>query len=67
MNENITYSAAMARLEEIMSHIQGGNVEIDKLTQELAEAQQLIDFCRSRIFKVDEDVKKMLDTLSDEL
>ena len=66
MNENITYSAAMARLEEIMSHIQGGNVDIDKLTQELAEAQQLIDFCRSRIFKV-EDVKKMLDTLSDEL
>ncbi len=67
MDKNITYNEAMMRLEEIMSHIQGGNVDIDKLTEELAEAQQLIDFCRSRIFKVDEDVKKMLDALSGEL
>lgn len=67
MDKNITYNEAMMRLEEIMSHIQGGNVDIDKLTEELAEAQQLIDFCRSRIFKVDKDVKKMLDALSDTL
>ena len=65
MNENITYNEAIARLEEIMNHLQGGNVDVDKLAKELAEAQELIAFCRSRIFKVDEDVKRILDSMSE--
>lgn len=65
MNENITYNEAVARLEEIMNHLQGGNVDVDKLAKELTEAQELIAFCRSRIFKVDEDVKRILDSMSE--
>ena len=61
MNEEITYSMAMARLEEIMGHIQGGNIDIETLTDELAEAQQLISFCRNRIYKLDEDIKALID------
>lgn len=67
MNKNVTYNEAVGRLEEIMNHIQGGGVDIDKLTEELSEAQELIAFCRSRLFKVDEDVKSILDSLSDAL
>lgn len=67
MENNIqTYSAAIARLEEIMSQIQGGNMDIDKLGTLLTEAQQLIEFCRGRLFKVDEEIKSLLDTISDE-
>ncbi len=67
MNENITYNEAVARLEEIMNHIQGGDVDIDKLARELSEAQELLQFCRARLFKVDEEVKKILESLSDTL
>ncbi len=61
MNDKITYSMAMARLEEIMGRIQGGNIDIETLTEELAEAQQLISFCRNRIYKLDEDIKALID------
>lgn len=61
MNDKITYSMAMARLEEIMGRIQGGNIDIETLTEELAEAQQLISFCRNRIYKLDEDIKVLID------
>lgn len=62
----MTYTEAMKRLEEIMTKIQSGDVDIDNLTKELAEAQELIVFCRDRIYKVEEDVKNIIDSLSQE-
>lgn len=62
----MTYTEAMKRLEEIMTKIQSGNVDIDNLTKELAEAQELIVFCRNRIYKVEEDVENIIDSLSQE-
>ncbi len=56
---NTTYSDAMARLEEIMGKIQGGRVDIDQLTGLLKEAQELVKFCRDKIYKVDEEIKSL--------
>lgn len=62
--ENINgYSEAMARLEAIMAQINAGNGDIDTLSDSLREAQELINFCRDKLFKVDEDVKKILDSI----
>ncbi|MBR6648654.1 MAG: exodeoxyribonuclease VII small subunit [Bacteroidaceae bacterium] len=66
MDKSMTYTEAMKRLEEIMTKIQSGDVDIDNLTKELADAQELIAFCRNRIFKVEEDVKNIIDSLSQE-
>jgi exodeoxyribonuclease VII small subunit len=69
--ENTTYSDAMARLEEIMGKIQGGRVDIDQLAGLLKEAQELVKFCREKLYKVDEEIKAlteaetMLKTISD--
>ena len=56
---NTTYSDAMARLEEIMGKIQGGRVDIDQLTGLLKEAQELVKFCREKLYKVDEEIKAL--------
>ena len=56
---NTTYSDAMARLEEMMGKIQGGRVDIDQLTGLLKEAQELVKFCRDKIYKVDEEIKSL--------
>ncbi|MBR2637343.1 MAG: exodeoxyribonuclease VII small subunit [Bacteroidaceae bacterium] len=60
MSDKMTYNMALARLEEIMAHIQSGNMDVEKLTHELSEAQELIKFCRNRIYKIDEEVKAMI-------
>ena len=57
--EKMTYSEAMMRLEEITAKIQGGKVDIDELAGLLKEAQELVKFCREKIYKVDEEIKAL--------
>ena len=57
--ENMTYAEAMARLEEIMGKIQGGKIDIDELAGLLKEAQELVKFCREKLYKVDEEIKSL--------
>ena len=65
-NGEYSYSQAVARLEEIMQAIQSGSVEIDTLYQLLREADELIKFCRTRLYEVDEEVKMVLDSMNEE-
>lgn len=65
-NGEYSYSQAVARLEEIMQSIQSGSVEIDTLYRLLREADELIKFCRTRLYEVDEEVKMLLDSMNEE-
>lgn len=57
--KKMTYAEAMARLEEIMGKVQGGRIDIDELAGVLKEAQELVKFCREKLYKVDEDIKAL--------
>ncbi len=59
--EKMRYSEAVARLEEIMAKVQSGRIDIDELAGLLKEAQELVRFCRNKLYKVDEEVKALLD------
>ena len=63
--ENLTYTQAVERLEEIMSSIQGGGMDVDKLAVALNEASELVQFCRGKLYKVDEEVKLLLENMDD--
>lgn len=64
--ENITYTQAVERLEEIMNSIQGGGMDVDKLAVALKEASVLVQFCRDKLYKVDEEVKQLLESMDEE-
>lgn len=55
-----SYSEAMKRLETIVSQIESGELDIDELGNQLKEAQKLIKFCRDKLYKADDEIKKML-------
>lgn len=61
--ENITYAQAVERLEEIMNSIQAGGMDVDKLAVALKEASELVQFCRGKLYKVDEEVKQLLEDI----
>jgi exodeoxyribonuclease VII small subunit len=61
-----TYSEAVKRLEEIQQQVQNGNEDIDSLYKLLKEADELIKFCRTRLYEVDEEVKMLLDSMNEE-
>lgn len=58
--ENLTYEAAMERLETIVQGFEQNKLELDQLTAQLAEAQELIKFCGTKLQQVETDVKKIL-------
>ena len=61
MEKKMTYEQAMKRLEEIVKKIESGEMDIDLLAQNLKEAQSLVEFCKEKLTKVEEEVKKCLD------
>lgn len=66
MDNNMTYAQAMERLEAIMNDVQGGKMDIDSLADVLKEADEIIKLCKSKLYKVDEEVKAVLQNISEE-
>jgi len=58
--EELTYEAALAQLEKLAREMEAGEVPIDLLAAKLKEAQTLLAFCKAKLTKADEEVKKLL-------
>ena len=61
MAKKETYTEAMKRLGAIVAQIEGNELDIDALGDRLKEAQKLIKFCREKLYKADEEIRRMLD------
>ena len=64
--DKMNYTQAVARLEEIMAAVQGGKVDVDELSGLLKEATELLRFCNDKLYKVDEEVKALINGMGDE-
>ena len=56
----MTYEKALSELNEIVTQIESGNLEIDKLSPALKRAQELLAFCKNQLTQVENDVNKIL-------
>ncbi|MBO4268061.1 MAG: exodeoxyribonuclease VII small subunit [Bacteroidaceae bacterium] len=56
------YEEALKRLEEIVSGIEENKLDIDRIGESLKEARELIKSCRDKLYKTDEEIKKILET-----
>ncbi len=65
--KKLTYAQAQERLEEIIKDIEGNPRDIDRLSSLLKEAKALIALCKKKLYKVEEDVKAVLDDGNDAL
>lgn len=61
MDKELTYEEAMKRLEDIVTKIESGEMDIDALAAHLEEAKKLAEFCKTKLTNVDAEVKKCLD------
>lgn len=64
--KDMTYSAAMSKLETILAEMRDGNCDIDSLSEKTATALALLKHCKEKLFKTDEEVKKCLSELAAE-
>lgn len=58
-----TYQEAVEKLRTIVADIERGDMDVDLLSDKVKEAARLIRLCKNKLYKVDKDVKKILETL----
>ena len=61
MKKNIKYEEAVAELQDIVTKMENGSLDIDKLCEELKKAQQLIALCKDKLTKTEEEIAKILE------
>ena len=56
----LTYNQAVQKLDELVKKMQSPECDIDQLSAYTTEALQLLKYCKDKLTKTDEQVKKAL-------
>ena len=62
-NNKETYNEAVTKLRRIVADIENEELDVDLLSEKVKEATRLIKLCKEKLYKVDEDVKNVLEEL----
>lgn len=62
----MTYGKAVAELESIVLKMQEDNCDIDSLSSYTSRALDLLKYCKEKLHKTDEEVRRCLDSLSEQ-
>ena len=58
--EHLKYEEAVDELQEIVDKMENDELDIDQLSEQLKRAKQLVKFCKDKLTKTDEEIKKLL-------
>jgi exodeoxyribonuclease VII small subunit len=58
-----SYNEAIEKLRLIVADIEKNDLDVDILAEKVREATRLIQLCKDKLFKADEEVKKILEHL----
>ena len=62
--EGKSYADAMKELEAIVAIMQSDECDIDSLSGYTSRALELLKYCREKLYKTDQEVKKCLEELN---
>jgi exodeoxyribonuclease VII small subunit len=63
MKEKVTYNESIEKLRVIVANIEKGELDVDELSENVKEASRLIKVCKEKLYKADEEVRKILEEL----
>ena len=58
--KKLTYSEAVAEIEQILTRLKSEQTDVDKLSAEVKRATELIAQCKARLTEVEATVKEQL-------
>jgi exodeoxyribonuclease VII small subunit len=59
-DEQLTYNGALEELRAIHARLRADDVDVDRLLEDVQRATYLLEFCRSRITAVGEQLEEVL-------
>ena len=60
-DEPTSYEDALKRLKEIVNQLEEKEIKIDNLSDTVLEAKELVDFCRKKLDKTEEDIQRIIE------
>lgn len=64
--KNMSYSEAVARIEEILQQIETGELDVDELAAKVKLASELLKVCKGKLFNTEKEVEKILKEMEGE-
>ena len=58
--EKPSYSEAISEIEEILVRIEQGDLDVDELTKNVQRVTNLLNLCRKKLRKTEEEINKIL-------
>ena len=58
--EEKTFESSIRELENIISELESGNLDLDKSISKYTEAMKLIEFCENKLNKATETINKLV-------
>ena len=58
-----SYNEAIEKLRRILAEIDKDELDVDLLSEKVKEASRLIKLCKEKLYKVDADVRNVLEEL----
>ncbi len=59
--EKLTYTEAVAEIEQILARLRGEQIDVDTLASEVKRATELIAQCKAQLTDVEKAVKESLE------
>lgn len=63
MNNKPSYQEAFEELQQIVTEIEEGEIQVDELSEKVKRAAFLIKICKTKLTATEEDVSKILKDL----
>lgn len=58
--KQISYSEAIAAIDEILEQIENGELDVDEMAEKVKQASELLKICKSKLFSTEKEVEKVL-------
>jgi exodeoxyribonuclease VII small subunit len=58
MNQEITYSQAQQKLEEMVAQMENNEIDLETLSQKLIEAKALVKLCEVKLRNIEDSIGK---------
>jgi exodeoxyribonuclease VII small subunit len=58
--KNLSYSEAVANIEEILQQIETGELDVDELAEKVKQASELLKLCKGKLFSTEKEIEKVL-------
>jgi exodeoxyribonuclease VII small subunit len=64
--KSLSYTKAVAAIEEILQQIETGELDVDELADKVKKASELLKVCKDKLFQTEKEIAKILKEMEGE-